>query len=71
MQGVSLTLAASIPDGCGPFPAGRDRTRLKSIGACCELYTVQGGQHGMGGWERDPKLQGWKPVLTTWLKPLK
>ncbi len=44
------------------------RDHLQAIGVRCDFYTVEGGGHGMGGWEKDPKLQGWKPALIDWLR---
>jgi alpha-L-fucosidase 2 len=44
------------------------RDRMKQAGASCELYTVEGGAHGMNGWEKDPKLQAYKAEMIRWLK---
>lgn len=44
------------------------RDRMKAVDAACELYSVEGGAHGMGGWEKDPKLQAHKAELVRWLK---
>ncbi len=44
------------------------RDRIQQVGAACELYSVEGGAHGMGGWEKDPKLQAYKAELIQWLK---
>ena len=44
------------------------RDRMKAVGAACDLYSVEGGAHGMSGWERDPKLQAHKAELILWLK---
>ena len=35
--------------------------------ARCELITIEGGGHGMGGW-RAPEMQHWKPEMIAWLK---
>ena len=40
---------------------------MHQVGAGCELITIQGGGHGMGGW-RDPEMQHWKPEMVAWLK---
>ena len=40
---------------------------MKKAGVACELITVEGGGHGMGGW-RDPAMQHWKPEMIAWLK---
>lgn len=42
--------------------------KLKESGGQCELYTVPGGAHGMGAWERIPEQQGYKLKLVEWLK---
>jgi len=44
------------------------RDRMKAAGASCELFSVEGGAHGMSGWEKDPKLQAHKTELVRWLK---
>jgi alpha-L-fucosidase 2 len=44
------------------------RDRMKQAGASCDLYTVEGGGHGMSGWEKDPKLQTYKAEMIRWLK---
>ena len=40
---------------------------MHQAGAKCELVTIEGGGHGMGGW-RDPGMQHWKPEMVAWLK---
>jgi alpha-L-fucosidase 2 len=40
---------------------------MHKVGAACELITIQGGGHGMGGW-RDPGMQHWKPEMIAWLQ---
>jgi acetyl esterase len=40
---------------------------MHKVGARCELITVAGGGHGMGGW-RAPEMQHWKPEMIDWLK---
>jgi alpha-L-fucosidase 2 len=42
--------------------------RMKAAGAAGELFPVEGGAHGMNGWEKDPKLQAHKAELIRWLK---
>jgi len=44
------------------------RDRIRQAGASCELSTVEGGAHGMNGWEKDPKLQTYKAEMIRWLK---
>ncbi|MEO8125486.1 MAG: alpha/beta hydrolase [Bryobacteraceae bacterium] len=44
--------------------------KMRAAGANCELYTVKEGGHGMGGWDRTPELQGYKPYLIDWLKKI-
>lgn len=41
---------------------------MRSMKAECEVYVVEGGGHGMGGWEKDPAFQGYKKKLVEWLK---
>jgi acetyl esterase/lipase len=40
---------------------------MHKVGAVCELITIEGGGHGMGGW-RTPEMQHWKPEMIGWLK---
>jgi alpha-L-fucosidase 2 len=39
---------------------------MHKVGAVCEMITIQGGGHGMGGW-RAPEMQHWKPEMIAWL----
>jgi acetyl esterase len=41
---------------------------MQKAGARCELFTVHGGAHGVGGWEKDPALQAYKQKMVEWLK---
>lgn len=41
---------------------------MHKVGAGCDLITIEGGGHGMGGWEGKPEMQHWKPEMVTWLK---
>ncbi|MGA7412108.1 MAG: alpha/beta hydrolase [Bryobacteraceae bacterium] len=41
---------------------------LKAKGGDCELYTVPGGQHGVGNWEKHPDQLEYKSVVIAWLK---
>ncbi len=40
---------------------------MKRVGARCEIITIDGGGHGMGGWKA-PELQHWKPEMVDWLR---
>lgn len=40
---------------------------MGKVGARCDLITVEGGGHGMGGWRAD-SMQHWKPEMLAWLK---
>ncbi len=40
---------------------------MHKVGVGCELITIEGGGHGMGGW-RAPEMQHWKPEMIAWLK---
>ena len=40
---------------------------MHKVGVACELITIEGGGHGMGGW-RAPEMQHWKPEMIAWLK---
>lgn len=42
--------------------------QLKSKGNSCELYTVRDGIHGVINWEKHPEQQGYKQVMTDWLR---
>ena len=41
---------------------------MRLIHAECEVFVVEGGGHGMGGWEKDPAMQAYKKKLVEWLK---
>jgi alpha-L-fucosidase 2 len=45
----------------------RMQQKLKVAGVRCDLYTVEGGEHGMGSWEKLGKHE-WKFFLVGWLK---
>jgi alpha-L-fucosidase 2 len=40
---------------------------MHAAGASCELITIEGGGHGMGGWKA-PEMQHWKPEMIAWLR---
>ncbi len=40
---------------------------MKKVNAGCELITIDGGGHGMGGWKA-PEMQHWKPEMIAWLR---
>ena len=42
--------------------------KLKANGNQCELYTVEGGMHGMGSWDKIPGGPAYKDQLLGWLK---
>jgi len=43
----------------------RFQEKMKAAGNTCDLITIEGGRHGMGGWEKlDP---GFKEKLVAWL----
>jgi alpha-L-fucosidase 2 len=39
---------------------------MHKVGALCQLITIEGGGHGMGGW-RAPEMQHWKAEMVAWL----
>jgi hypothetical protein len=39
--------------------------RMRKANDACELYTVDGGKHGMGSWEDKP---AYKQKVVEWLK---
>ena len=42
-------------------------SRMKSIGAACELFTVEGGAHGMGSWEKLTDGTAYQQKMVDWL----
>jgi acetyl esterase len=42
---------------------------IRHVGTACDLITIEGGGHGMGGW-RAPEMQHWKPETIAWLKKM-
>ena len=41
---------------------------MKAAGVKCEVYTVQGAPHGIGGWEKNPEWQSYKTKMVEWLQ---
>ena len=44
--------------------------RMKAVGNTCEVFTVEGGGHGIGGWEKAPAFQKYKAKMIEWLLSL-
>ncbi len=42
--------------------------RMKAAGAACEVFTVDGGPHGVERWETEPAHQNYKSKMIEWLK---
>jgi alpha-L-fucosidase 2 len=40
---------------------------MHKVGAACEVVTVEGGGHGMSGWQA-PEMQHWKTDMIAWLR---
>jgi alpha-L-fucosidase 2 len=40
---------------------------MRKVGVPCELITIEGGGHGMGGW-RAPEMQHWQAGMVAWLE---
>ena len=40
---------------------------VKKNGGSCDIVTIESGKHGMGGWDKSPAMQHWKPELVAWL----
>jgi len=40
---------------------------MHKVGAVCDLITIEGGGHGMGGWKA-PEMQHWKGEMIAWLR---
>ena len=44
-------------------------TRMKSVGASCEVFPVSGAGHGMRWWESNPAIaRPWKREMIRWLR---
>lgn len=41
--------------------------KMKSAGAKCEVFPIEGAPHGMSNWEKNPAHQIYKPKLIEWL----
>lgn len=41
--------------------------RMKAAGARCEVLTVEGAGHGIGGWEKEPRFQAYKTKMVDWI----
>jgi len=42
--------------------------KIKSAGGVCEVFTVEGADHGIGKWEANPAFQAYKAKMIDWLK---
>lgn len=42
--------------------------KMKSVGARCEVFTIDAAPHGMSNWEKNPAFQTYKPKMVEWLK---
>ena len=42
--------------------------KMKQAGAACEVFTIEGAGHGVGGWEKNPAYQAYKDKMVEWLK---
>lgn len=42
--------------------------KLKAAGNRCEVFTVEGAPHGIGGWEKNPEWQAYKKKMVEWLR---
>jgi len=42
--------------------------KMTAAGNSCEVFTVEGAGHGMGGWEKVPAYQKYKAKMIEWLK---
>ncbi len=52
-----------------PFPhSPRMCSAMRLIGASCEVFTVEGAGHGVGGWEKEPAFQAYKKKMVEWLQ---
>ena len=41
---------------------------LKKAGNTCEVFPVEGGGHGIGGWEKNPEMLAYKTKMVEWLQ---
>jgi alpha-L-fucosidase 2 len=41
--------------------------KIKSVGGICEVFTVEGADHGIGKWESNPAFQAYKTKMIDWL----
>lgn len=42
--------------------------KIKSAGGSCEVFTIEGADHGIGKWEAEPAFQAYKPKMIEWLR---
>lgn len=42
--------------------------KIESVGGSCEVFPVEGADHGIGKWEANPALQAYKVKMIEWLK---
>ena len=56
-------------DNLVPFEQSRVMCdRMKSVGAACELYPVEGAGHGIRWWESANRASGYKEEMIRWLR---
>ncbi len=41
---------------------------MRTAGASCEVFVVEGGGHGVGSWEKEPAHQAYKRKMVEWLR---
>lgn len=41
---------------------------MKKVGSTCEVFSVEGGVHGMSNWEKNPSQHAYKAKMIEWLK---
>ncbi len=58
------TADAQVPFEQSPMMCAK----MKEAGARCELFTVEGAPHGIGGWEKVPAHQTYKEKMVEWLQ---
>lgn len=42
--------------------------KIKSAGGNCEVFPIEGADHGIGKWEANPAFQAYKPKMIEWLE---
>jgi acetyl esterase/lipase len=71
LVGLAATLSAPGTKVAAVVPIDQSvkfQAQLRADGNQCQLFTVDGGIHGVINWEKNPRQHAYKEVLVDWLR---